>query len=100
MTSAGDLSEDLIFLHDSVIRGHHISKISGLPHTFQLVIEVKPQKATPIKRMRLIDNGLRRKESMRLINNVCLIVGCAYMITIVNGIMNTTGAKPSVLSDL
>ena len=52
-------------------------KISGLPHTFQPVVEVKLQNVTPIKRMCLIDNGLWREESMCLINNVCLIVWCA-----------------------
>ena len=75
--SAGDLSKDSIFLHDSVIRGHHISKHIWTPHTFQPVVEVKPQNAMPIKHMRLINNSLWREESMRLINNVRLIVGCA-----------------------
>ena len=27
MTSVDDLSEDSIFLHDSIIRGHHISRL-------------------------------------------------------------------------
>ena len=40
---AGDLSEDSIFLYDSVIRGHHIFKEIWTLHTFQLhvVVEVK-----------------------------------------------------------
>jgi hypothetical protein len=50
--SAGNLSEDCIFLHESVIRGHHqvsagrsqpsdslLSHVS-LSHTFQPVVEV------------------------------------------------------------
>ena len=41
MTSASDLSEDSIFLHDSIICGHHISKDIWTPHTFQPIIEVK-----------------------------------------------------------
>ena len=51
MTSAGDLS---IFLHDNFIRGHHFSKDSWTPNTFQPV----KVRFTPIKCMRLINNSL------------------------------------------
>ena len=44
-------------------------KISGLPHTFEPIVEVKLQNVTAIKRMCLIDNSLWREESIRLINN-------------------------------
>ena len=38
MTSAGDLSEDSIFLHESVIRGHHIFKEIWTPHTGEILL--------------------------------------------------------------
>ena len=42
MTRAGNLSEDSIFLLDSVIRGHNNTfKEIWIPHTFQPVVEVK-----------------------------------------------------------
>ena len=47
MMSAGDLSEDSIFLHDSVIRDYPIFKEIWTPHTFQPVVKVKD--ATRIK---------------------------------------------------
>ena len=56
IAAAGDLSEDSIFLHDSIIRGHLISKDIWTPDTFQPVVEVK--NAMPIKCMRLINNSL------------------------------------------
>ena len=38
MTSAGDLSEDSIFLHESVIRGYHIFKEICTPHTEEILL--------------------------------------------------------------
>ena len=38
MTSAGDLSEDSIFLHESVIRGHHIFKEIWTPRTGEILL--------------------------------------------------------------
>ena len=38
MTSANDLSEDSIFLHESVIRGHHIFKEIWTPRTGEILL--------------------------------------------------------------
>ena len=38
MRSAGDLSEDSIFLHESVIRGHHIFKEIWTPYTGEILL--------------------------------------------------------------
>ena len=38
MTSAGDLSEDSIFLHESVIHGYHIFKEIWTPHTGEILL--------------------------------------------------------------
>ena len=45
MTSAGDLSEDSMFLHDSIIRGHHTSKDIWIPYAFQPIDEIKAMPA-------------------------------------------------------
>ena len=41
MTSAGDLSEDSIFLYESVIHGHHIFKEIWTPHTGEILLVCK-----------------------------------------------------------
>ena len=69
MTSAGDMS---IFLHDNVIHGHYFSKDTRL-QTLSSRSRSGSKNATPIKRMRLINNSLRLEEDMSLINNVRLI---------------------------
>ena len=38
MMNAGDSSEDSIFLYDSIICGHYISKDIWTSHTFQPVV--------------------------------------------------------------
>ena len=72
MTSAGNLTVDSIFLHDSDICGHHISKDIWTPHTCTLAKEKRgPMGGAPYTGPRLGDGPIFEVSVSRLYAKEC-----------------------------